>query len=244
VAQRWILARLRNETFFSLQSLNTRIHELLDELNLRPMKRLGGKTRRELFESLDRPALKALPEQRFVCAEWRVARVHGDYHIEVDRHCYSVPYALHRERLDVCLSATTVEVLYRGNRVASHVRSYELYGSTTLREHMPPDHRAWADADPAKVIAWAEKIGANTTAYVKKLIDLHPTGLRSALGVKRVAEGFDATRIEAACEQALRFDGRSYRPVQRILKLGMQTPEREHKAPIRHGNVRGPGYFH
>jgi transposase len=244
VAQRWILARLRNETFFSLEALNARIRALLDELNARPMKRLGGKTRRELFESLDKPALKALPDQRFVCAEWGIAKVHGDYHIEVDRHYYSVPYTLHREELDVCLSPTTVEVLFRGNRIAVHVRSYEQRGSTTLREHMPPDHRAWADADPTKVIAWAEKIGAHTTAYVRKLIDLRPTGLRSALGVKRVAAGFEAALVEAACEQALRFDGRSYRPVQRILKLGVQTQEREQKAPIRHGNVRGPSYFH
>jgi transposase len=244
VAQRWIVARLRNETFFLLEALNARIRELLEDLNLRPMKRLGGKTRRELFEHLDKPALRRLPEQRYVCAEWGIAKVHGDYHIEVDHHYYSVPHALHREQLDVCLSATTVEVLYRGNRVASHARSYERYGSTTVRAHMPPDHRAWAEADPTKVIAWAEKVGENTAAYVKKLIDMRPTGLRSALGLRRVAEPFEHERIEAACEQALRCDGRSYRPVERILKLGVRLQATSTSPPIRHGNVRGPSYFH
>lgn len=244
IAQRWILARLRNETFFSLDALNARVRELVDELNLRPMKRLGGKTRRALFSSLDEPALKALPAERYVFGEWSTAKVHGDHHVEVDRHYYSAPHGLHEETLDVCLTATTVELLYRGDRVALHPRSYEPYGSTTLREHRPPNHRAWADADPTRVIAWAEQIGPQTTAYVRKLVDMRPTGLRSALGLKRVAEPFERAQIEAACAEALRFDGRSYLPVARILKLGTRTAEQPPKPPIRHGNVRGPSYFH
>jgi transposase len=244
IAQRWILARLRNETFFSLEALNARIRELVDELNLRPMKRMGGKTRRDLFESLDKPALKPLPADRYVFGEWGMAKVHGDHHVDVDRHYYSAPHVLHGEMLDVCLTATTVELLYRGDRVALHARSYQQHGSTTLREHRPPNHREWADADPTRVIAWAEQIGAQTTAYVRKLIDMRPTGLRSALGLKRVAEPFEPAQVEAACAEALRFDGRSYRPVERILKLGTRTAEHAPKPPIRHGNVRGPGYFH
>lgn len=244
IAQRWILARLRNETFFSLEPLNARIRELVDELNLRPMKRLGGKTRREQFEALDQSALKPLPAERYVCAEWGTAKVHGDHHIEVDRHYYSVPHALHGEVLDVCMTANTVEVLHKGHRVATHVRSYAPYKSTTLREHRPLNHREWADSDPTKVLAWAEKMGVQTTAYVRKLIDMRPTGLRSALGLKRVAEPFEPSRVEAACAEALRFDGRSYLSVERILKLGTRTEDHAAKSPIRHGNVRGPSYFH
>lgn len=244
IAQRWVLARLRNETFFSLEALNARIRELVDELNLRPMKRLRGKTRRDLFGSLDKPALKSLPEHPYVCGEWGVAKVHGDHHIEVDHHYYSVPYQLVSEVLDVCLTATTVEALHKGHRVAAHARSSEWLGSTTLPEHRPRNHQEWAESDPTKVIAWAEKTGTHTAAYVRKLVGLRPTGLRSALGLKRVAQAYEPERIEAACEQALRFDGRSYLPVQRILKLGVQVEARTNKAPIRHGNVRGPGYFH
>lgn len=244
VAQRWILARLRNETFFSQATLNARIRELLDELNARPMKRLGGRSRRELFESLDRPALKPLPDVPFVCAEWLRATVHGDYHVEVDRHYYSVPHQLVGEVVGVCLSATTVEVVHKGARVASHARSHEPYKTTTQREHMPVNHREWAEADPTKVIAWAEPIGPATASYIRKLIDMRPTGLRSALGLKRVAAGHERERVEAACEHALRCDGRSYLPVARILKLGSRFAPEAQRTPIRHPNVRGPSYFH
>jgi transposase len=244
IAQRWILARLRNQTFFSLEELNARIRELLDELNVRPMKRLGGKTRRELFESLDQPALKPLPDAPYVCSEWSRATVHGDYHIEVDHHYYSVPHQLVRELVDVCLTATTVEALHKGHRVAAHPRSYEAHKSSTQREHMPANHREWAELDPTKVIAWAESIGPMTAGYVRKLIDLRPTGLRSALGIKRVARGHEQARVEAACEHALRCDGRSYLPVARILKLSAELAPATARKPIAHPNVRGANYFH
>lgn len=244
VAQRWILARLRNQTFFSLVELNARIRELLDDLNDRPMKRLGGKTRRELFESLDQPALKPLPDVPFACAEWSRATVHGDYHVEVDRHYYSVPHQLVTEVVDICLTAATVEVLHKGHRVAAHARSYEPHKPTTLGEHMPANHREWAEADPTKVIAWAETIGPMTAGYVRKLIDLRPTGLRSALGIRRVARDQERERVEAACEHALRCDGRSYLPVARMLKLAAQQATTETRKPIAHPNVRGANYFH
>ncbi len=244
VVQRWVLARLRNETFFSLESLNARIRELVDDLNLRPRKRLGGKTRRELFEALDQPALRPLPEQRYVCAEWGRAKVHSDYHVQVDFHYYSVPYQLVGEVLEVCLSASTLELLHKGRRVAVHARSYEKYKATTLDAHRPPNHQKWASADPTKVVAWAETVGPETTTYIRALIDMTPTGLRSALGLRRVAEPYEAALVEAACAQALRFGGRSYLPVQRILSLGTRVETPAPKPPIRHGNVRGPGYFH
>jgi transposase len=244
VAQRWILARLRNQTFFSIHELNARIRELLEDLNDRPMKRLGGKTRRMLWESLDRPVLKPLPETEYVWSEWRHVTVHGDYHVEVDHHYYSVPHQLHCEELEVCLSATTVEVMHKGHRVAVHARSYTPHTASTLREHMPPNHREWAEADPTKVIAWAHELGPHTEAYVRKLIDLRPTGLRSALGLKRVARNHERERVEAACEHALRCDGRSYLPVARMLKLAANLATTAARTPIAHPNVRGANYFH
>ena len=244
IAQRWILARLRNETFFTLADLNTRIRELLDELNSRPMKRLGGKSRRDLYESLDRPTLLALPAERFECSEWLRPTVHGDHHIEIDHHYYSVPYQLVHEVLDARLTAGILEVFHRGTRVAAHARSYTQHGSTTLEEHRPPHHRAWTRADSTKVIAWSQTIGPITAAYVQKLIDLRPTGLRSALGLKRVAQAYEPSRIEEACEYALRLGGTSYKPVERMLRLLPQQQARaERKQSLGHVNVRGPKYY-
>src|SRR5690606_4692087 len=151
VAQRWILARLRNETFFSLEALNHRIRELLEELNGRPMKRYGGLSRRDLFERLDRPALRALPSEPFVHAEWSRAKVHADYHVQVDHHFYSVPYALVGEHVEMRCTATTVEAFHKGQRVASHVRSHERHRYTTDPAHLPPNHKAWLGTDPASL---------------------------------------------------------------------------------------------
>ena len=244
VAQRWILARLRNETFFTLRALNERMRELLDELNSRPMKRLGGKTRRELYEALDKPALLPLPTEAFECSEWLRPTVHGDHHVEVERHYYSVPYQLVHEIMDVRLTAATLEVFHRGVRVTAHARSYVAYDSTTKPEHRPPNHRAWAQADSTSVIAWAQSIGPVTAAYVQKLIELRPTGLRSALGLRRVAKPHDRARIEEACECALRLGSTSYKPVERMLRLGPQQRERAARNQgIGHANVRGPKYF-
>jgi transposase len=244
VAQRWVLARLRNETFFTLAALNERIRELLEELNARPMKRLGGKTRRELYESLDKPALQALPEERYECSEWESPTVHGDHHIELRKHYYSVPYPLVHEVVDARLTATTLEVFHRGIRVATHARSYVQYGITTTPAHRPPDHQAWAQADTTHVIAWAKGIGPLTHAYVQRLIELRPTGVRSALGLKRVAKAHEPARIEEACEVALRLGGKSHKPVERMLRLGPQQRARaERQRSIGHANVRGPTYY-
>src|SRR5206468_1715383 len=165
VAERWILARLRNQRFFSLEELNLRIGELLEELNGRVM-RTYGVSRRELFERLDRPALKPLPERRFVYGEWKTARVSIDYHLEVERHYYSVPHGLVGEKLDVRVTATTVEVFQGSLRVASHARSYRQNAHTTVAEHMPKAHREHLEWSPSRFIRWAETIGPKARALV------------------------------------------------------------------------------
>jgi transposase len=173
IAQRWILARLRNETFFSLEALNRRIRELCDELNLRPMKKLGGKTRRELFESLDRPYLKPLPETRYVLTIWETVTVNLDYHVEYEKHWYSAPYVLVHVELEARVTATTVELYHRGNRVASHPRSYVPYKHTTDPSHMPEAHRRHS-AGVDGVLAWGASVGPMTEAMVRRLIDANP----------------------------------------------------------------------
>lgn len=250
VAQRWILARLRNETFFSLESLNARIAELLEDLNARPMKRMGGVSRRELFERYERSALRALPSEPHVISEWSGAMVGHDYHVRVDDHFYSVPYVLCREEIEVRLTSSTVEVFHRSNRAASHARSYVAYGKTTLVEHMPPSHRAHCDAE-GDVTEWSQGVGPMCAAMVTRILNANPhrdAAVRSALGLKSIVKKYGAQRTEAACATALRFGASSSRPVERMLKLGREAmpirgEEPEERAPIAHANVRGPDYY-
>lgn len=254
IAQRWILARLRNERFFSLAALNARISELREELNARPMKKLGGATRRELYDRYDRPALRALPDVPYELLEWREVRGNLDYHVEVDKHWYSIPHQIvtkgEREPLWACSTETMVVIFHRGQRVAAHVRSREPYKHTTDRAHMPPAHRAYS-AGVDGVLAWAASFGPMTEAMVRRLIDANPVreqGWRSARGLRRIAEKYGPERTERACARALFLGARSYKPVANILSLGRdQLPlpgEEQPEMPvIEHENVRGPAYF-
>jgi len=248
VAQRWILARLRNETFFSLEALNARIRELLEELNARPMRTYGGASRRDLFERLDRPALRPLSEQRFEIAEWGDAGINGDYHFEANKHWYSVPDALYGERVETRVTATTVEAFYRGQRVAAHIRDDTPYKHTTDPSHMPPQHQHHKGGIDS-VLAWAGTVGPHAVAMVNAIISANPIreqGYRSARGLQRVGQKFGPERTEAACARALQFGARSYKPVERILRLGREAAADavQDGSPIRHDNVRGPDYYH
>ena len=251
VAQRWILARLRNETFFSHEALNARIAELLEELNARAMKRLGGASRRELYERYDQHALLPLPSEPYVVAEWCGAKVAPDYHVSLRDHFYSVPYVLCSEDIEARLTPTTVEIFHRGKRVASHARSYEKYQHTTNPDHMPEAHRAvFAAGD--EIVEWARGIGPMCEALVRRILDSNfhrEVGWRSAKGLQRQVHKYGPTRLEAACERALVLGARSYKPVERMLKLGRESmplpgAEPAESAPIAHENVRGPGYYH
>jgi hypothetical protein len=251
IAQRWILARLRNETFFSIAELNERVRELLEELNARPMKKLGGITRRELFERVERAALRPLPSERYECAEWLQKTVNADYHVEVDRSWYSVPYSLAHESVWVRVTTTTVELLHNNGRVASHARKRVPYEHATDPSHMPEAHRRQA-AGVDGVLAWAGMVGPMTLAMVQRLIDSNPVreqGWRSARGLQRVGEKHGPARTELACERALRFGARSYKPIANMLALGREsTPlpedDPEERLAIQHENVRGPAYYH
>lgn len=252
VAQRWILARLRNETFFSLSALNVRIGQLLEELNARPMKAYGGVSRREMFERFERAELAALPEARFEPSSWKKAKANADYHIEFDKHWYSVPYQLRHEEIWIRATATTVELFHLNRRVASHARSRESYRHTTEAGHRHPNHQAWAEADHGKLQAWAAEVGPATALLMQNILSRSPfaeQGWRSGRGLKRIGEKY-SSRIENACVRALRFGARSYKPVERMLKLGLDLrplPDEasyvELKTPD-HGNIRGPGYYH
>jgi len=250
VVERWILARLRHHTFFSLSELNTAIADLLVDLNARPFQKLPG-SRKSLFASLDRPALKPLPDTPYEYAEWKQAKPGIDYHVELDKRYYSVPHRWVGHVLDVRASASVVEVFHKGQRIAAHPRSYtKLF--CTLPEHMPSSHRQHREWSPGRFLNWAGQIGPATGEVVKRqLQDLpHPEhGYRRCLGLLNHARRYGKERLEAACERALAIHSPSYRSVSSILKQGLdrqslaaEDPE-QGELPL-HANVRGPGYYH
>jgi len=253
VAERWIVARLRHEVFFTLAALNARIAELLTELNAKPMRHYGGASRRDLFERLDRPALRPLPATGFEYAEWKRARVNVDYHVAVDHHAYSVPHTLRQDEaaVEVRLTARTVEIFHRGQRVAVHQRHYGP-GFTTIAAHMPKAHQRHRDWSPSRFLRWATTIGPQTAALVAAILADRPhpeQGYRSCLGILRLAKRYDPARLEAACTRALAAGARSYRHVDAILKRGLdRTPPlpaaEPPSTPVAHENLRGPDYYH
>jgi transposase len=252
VAERWILARLRHETFFSLDALNARIRELLTALNARPMKTYGGASRQDLFERFDRPALQPLPADRFIYADWLRARVNIDYHLEVDHHYYSVPHPLIHARLDIRLTATTVEVFQRGTRVGLHARSFVAGRHTTVPEHMPKAHRAHLEWSPSRFLRWGATIGPATAALVQQILESRPhpeQGYRSCLGLLRLVKQYGPERLNAACARAHAAGARSYRHVDTMLKHGLDrqpllTDAAASAPAIVHDNIRGPAYYH
>lgn len=253
VAQRWILAALRHRRFFSLAELNSAIRELLEKLNTKLLKKIK-KSRRQLFEELDRPAARPLPEKPFEYAQWKRLKVNIDYHVEVDSHYYSVPCRLVGETVDVRLTQTTVEILHKGARVRSHARSFKPYEHTTHPEDMPLEHRRYREWTPSRIIEWAGKTGPSTAELVQKIIQSkdHPEqGYRSALGVIRLERSYGKERLEAACKRALAFKSYFYKSVKRILANGADRQplpgapgsSQEPRLPF-HENIRGGAYYH
>jgi transposase len=249
LVERWILARLRKHTFFTLEELNRAIRRLLDLLNDRPFQKLEG-SRRTLFETLDRPALRPLPPVRYEYAQWKKARVNIDYHVEILRHYYSVPYQLCRKEVDVRIATTTIEILFAGRRVAAHKRSQRRGAYTTDPAHMPSAHRKHLEWSPSRLIRWGQEIGPHTALLVERILESrrHPEqGYRSCLGLFRLGERYAPTRLEAACSRALTIGALSCRSVKSILEKGLdQIPLDEQTAfalPAEHVNVRGPDYY-
>lgn len=248
LVQRWILACLRNRVFFSLEELNDAIRELLIRLNQKPFKKLSG-SRESTFLALDKPVLKPLPESRHTVAEWFKAKVPPDYHVEVLRHHYSVPYTLVKEQVEIRVTERIVEILHRGKRVASHARSQEVDGRTTLREHMPLPHQRQDDWTPEKIMSWAEKTGYETACLFQAILedrDHAHVGLRVCLGIIRLEKDYPLARIEAACLRANLLGSTKLDSIRSILDLGLDAipvAPRPEPAPIQHENIRGADYY-
>jgi transposase len=249
IVERWILARLRNRTFFSLAELNTAIRELLLWLNRREFPKLKGESRTSLFERYDKPALKPLPTQRYEFGEWSTPRVNIDYHVEVDKHFYSVPCKLAREEVDARLTASTVEIFHKSSRVASHLRSYVAGKATTVIEHMPKNHQEYGAWPPSRLAKWADEIGPNTAAVAEKILarPIHPAlGYRQCLGLLRLEKEHTRPRLEAACKRAMAFQTESYQSVKTILHLKLDQQEIlpvEELPVIEHPHIRGSDYY-
>lgn len=250
VAQRWILARLRNQVFFSLGELNACIAELLVDLNNRRMRAYNA-SRRELFERLDRPALRPLPSEPYEYADWKRVALNIDYHVDFEGHYYSAPHGLRGEELWLRATASTIEIFRLGHREATHARSRVVGRHTTIVEHMPAAHRLHAEWTPERILGWAATVGVNTRLFAERLLNerTHPEhGYRSCLGVFRLAKKYGAERVEAACARALTVGARSYRHVASILQHGLDRApalDVEPRGPsVVHENVRGRDYYH
>ena len=251
IVEREILAPLRHRPFFSLDELNEALRQGVDRVNRRPLQKQRI-SRQQLFEQLDQPALRPMPNHPYQFGEWKRAKVHPDYHIELVGHYYSVPHPLVRQTLDVRFNAHTVEIFRKGQRVASHRRSFQRGAHTTITEHMPKAHQRAGNMTPQRLLDWAQNIGPDTETWVRVALKRRPhpeQGFRTCLGALNLAKRYGKDRLNAACKRALTVNAFSYRSLESMLKhkLDQQPLPKEKQTSIalpEHPNVRGPDYFH
>lgn len=256
IVERWIMARLRHKTYFTLASLNQDIRFLLDDLNLRPFKKLPG-TRRSQFEQLDQPTLRPLPSHPYQYADIKQATVHVDYHLEYDKHYYSVPHHLVKEKVEVQATETTVVIYRQGQRIATHPRSYRKGAHSTCAEHMPQNHRAMSEWSPQRFLSWANDIGESTREVVSQILQEKrhkEQSYRRVLALLSNAKKYGRDRLNNACRRALLINSPTRSSVESILKQGLdQLPlEKEDKSNVHeeqlsldyHENLRGESYYH
>jgi len=250
VAERWILAALRHRKFFSLGELNQAIRELLEKLNHHPFKKREG-SRYSLFLEVDRPAMRPLPTERFDLSVWSHATVNIDYHVEVDRCFYSVPYRLAQQKVEVRATPTTIEIFHRGVRVSSHARLQKAYTASTHREHRPKSHQAHLEWPPSRMVQWAQTVGPFTAQVVEHVLASYPhpeMGYRSCLGIIRLGQEYPLDRVEAAAQRMLLTHAITYKSMDSILRRGLdQQPLSSTTLPTQpttvHHNIRGAQYF-
>jgi len=245
--ERWVLAPLRDRVFFSIEEANEALAKELGALNSKVMQG-PNLSRRELFEQEDRPVMRLLPVAPYVYAEWKRLKVAPDYHVECERHLYSVPFAFVGKHVDVRVSMNTVEVFFGGKRIASHLRSLSRRGFTTDSSHMPEKHRKMAEWTPERMVRWAGVVGPGTAAFVGELLcgKVHAEhGFRVCMGVIGLEKRFGTQRLDAACARATELGAFSYRSVKSILDKNLENvPVQERLVPLpSHQNVRGGGYY-
>lgn len=244
VVERWILAPLRDRQFFSLAALNAAMRPLLAALNARAFQKRED-SRQIVFETVERAALRPLPSQGYEYATWKKAKVHLDYHVELERRYYSVPHALVGKTVDLRIAARTVEVFHAGQRVAAHLKGSHKGQFTTEPAHRPPAHQAVIELNHERILRRAEGIGDATAAVIRAQAERRKhrdETLRSSLGILRLAHDFSPEQLEVACQRALDLKSVSYRAIVTLLKSA--PPAVPPPLPkIAHDNVRGAAYF-
>jgi transposase len=249
VVERWIVAALRHHKFFALAEVNVEIKRLLERLNNRPFRKREG-SRASVFAAVDKPALKPLPMERFDLSQWSRARVNIDYHIAFDTNFYSVPYNLVHELVEVRATPTTVELLHKSQRVASHLRARGHGQTVTHPEHRPKSHQAHLEWTPSRLVNWAQSIGPDTARLFERILEDKPhpeMGYRSCLGLMRLAREYTPERMEAAAQRALLTGACRYQSVKSILKNSLDAlpvvNDISTAPPLPHDYIRGSEYF-
>jgi len=247
VVERWVLARLRHRTFFSLAELNQAIRKLLTELNSRKMEHLE-KSRRELFEELDRPALRPLPERPYEYATWKAARVNIDYHVEFEKHFYSVPFTLIHEQVRIRVTERLVEIFHKTQRepVAIHPRNPTPGRYSTQTAHMPTKHQKFGEWNAERLVRWASEIGPQTAQLVQAILSSrqHPEqAFRACLGILRLTGKYAHAQMETACQMASEAQMLNYRSVKAVLETLPPLPAPETTPLPTHENIRGNTYY-
>jgi transposase len=255
IVERWIMARLRHQTFFTLAALNQQIRFLLDDLNSRPFKKLPG-TRLSQFEALDKPALKPLPTSRFQFTAFKLARVNIDYHLEYEKHYYSVPHHLVKHQVEVQATRDSVAVFFKSKQIARHARNNAKGGYTTDTNHMPTAHRKHKEWSPERLLNWAKDLGPNVQLMTQAMLDRKPhpeQAYRACLGMLNLSRTYDKQRMDAACRQAVAIHSPTVKSIKSILKNGIdqlelsldeQRTATEEATCDDHDNIRGPQYYH
>jgi transposase len=252
IIERWIMARLRNETFSGLAQLNHAIAKLIFDLNNRPFKKLPG-SRSSTFEEIEKSALRPLPAHPYRYMQYKKARVHIDYHVELEQHYYSVPYQWIGKEIELRFTPESLECWHQGKQIALHIRSYRKGANTTLADHMPKAHRKHMEWTPGRFLKWATQIGIATTRLVEHLLQCKPhpeQGYRSCLGLLNLSKRYGAIRLEKACEKAWRLGAKTRRSVDSILVHHLEDlpiEDKKTKSPtqhLQHENLRGKNNYH
>jgi len=236
IVEGWLLGKLRKRTFFSIEEINQALEEeILPELNGTIMKKIG-KSRKELFEELDKPALRPLPPSRYEIAEWKEQKLPNTYHVTLDKHLYSVSYRLIGEMVTIRYTADTVEIYHGSDRVAVHMRQYEPGKMTTDPLHRPPGHQLYYESKQKTFLEsiqnWAKSIGAATEELVTGIMAKYAQpelATRSLQGIRYLGKEYSTERLEKACSIAVRHQGFNYYSVKSILekKLDLYQTQKE-----------------
>jgi transposase len=250
IVERQILAVLRDTTFTGIAEINASIKPLMKKINAQPFQKMKI-SRHELFESIDRPALQPLPQQRYQMAEWKKAKINIDYHFIFNEHFYSVPWKYIHHAVDIRATANTVECFYKSERIAVHAKQHKRYAYSTLEEHMPPSHLAHKHgSSPDQLKRWAEKIGPQTASFIQHMMASRAfpeQAYRACLGVLRLAAQYGEMRLELACTRGLEVGATRYQHIQNMLKNKLENEGVKEAKPsvvLQHQNIRGPKYYH